>query len=133
MKRFRLLAVMTLVACTQFGNPDENQAKAAVAAQTIRPLSRHPDIGIATGNVSPQTAGNLKLPDKRGALVVIVKPSSPADRAGIIHGDVVRDLNGAVITNTTSLLQAAKTISRGQSVPVIVWRDGKEIPLTIKF
>jgi serine protease Do len=58
---------------------------------------RHPYIGIAGVDISPEIASIIGLNDSRGFLVTEVTAASPADRSGIRGGDVLTDVNGRQI------------------------------------
>jgi serine protease Do len=56
---------------------------------------RKPWIGWAVSEVSPEVRARLALPEEEGVLTVTrVLPGSPAERAGIRPGDVLRSING---------------------------------------
>jgi S1-C subfamily serine protease len=65
------------------------------------------------------------LPEgQRGLLVVRVERGSPAERAGLIIGDVITALDGQSITDTDDL-QALLTGERvGKTVPLAIVRGG---------
>jgi S1-C subfamily serine protease len=110
---------------------------------------RHPYIGIAGVDVSPEIASIIKLNDSRGFLVTEVTAGSPADRSGIKGGDVLTDVNGrqielggdviVAVDNTTvreiddllSYLETEKSI--GENVILRIIRDGEvqEIGVTL--
>lgn len=110
---------------------------------------RHPFIGIAGVDVSPEIASIIGLNDSRGFLVTEVTAGSPADRSGIRGGDVLTDVNGrqielggdviVAVDNTTvreiddllSYLETEKSV--GENVVLRVIRDGEvqEIGVTL--
>jgi serine protease Do len=56
---------------------------------------RKPWIGWAVSEVAPDVRARLSLPEEEGVLTVTrVLPASPAERAGIRPGDVIRSING---------------------------------------
>ena len=110
---------------------------------------RHPFIGIAGVDVSPEIASIIGLNDSRGFLVTEVTAGSPADRSGIRGGDVLTDVNGrqielggdviVTVDNTTvreiddllSYLETEKSV--GENVVLKLIRDGEvqEIGVTL--
>ena len=57
----------------------------------------HGYLGISMNDVTPDNASFFNLPDATGAIVSQVTPDSPAGRAGLKSGDVLRELNGKKI------------------------------------
>ena len=79
----------------------------------------------------------------RGLLTVMVEPESPAERAGLIAGDIVIGLSGQPLTSPQDLQsvldaeQIGKTISlqilrggKSQDVPVVIAEREEETPST---
>src|SRR5690606_10510086 len=55
-------------------------------------------IGVTIEPITPQIARQLDLPsDQRGAVVVEVAPRSEAERAGLVRGDVIFEVNGRAV------------------------------------
>jgi serine protease Do len=72
----------------------------------------------------------LKLPDDNGTLIEAVEPGGPAQKAGLLAGDVILSFDGRA-TDRSSLLQwVASTTGVGKTVTLRVSRDGK--PFDIK-
>jgi len=69
------------------------------------------------------------LPDATGAVVSEVTPDSPASRAGLKSGDVLRELNGRKIVDGRALQVAVSETAPGTSIDLGILRDGK--PQTI--
>ena len=73
----------------------------------------HGYLGIGMNDVTPDNAGFFNLPDATGAIVSEVTPDSPAGRAGLKSGDVLRELNGKKIDNGSALQVAVSETSPG--------------------
>lgn len=89
-------------------------------------------LGVAIQDITPEIAKSLGLGDRsRGALVADVVAGSPAEQAGLRHGDLVVSVDGKEIgtygqlSRTIALLPPGKTISLG------IVRDGKEQALSV--
>jgi serine protease Do len=72
-------------------------------------------------------AENLKLKDRRGAIVGQVFPGDPADKAGIKTGDIILEIDGRKIENTNELLRIVAALPVGKKVEIIVLRNGREL------
>ena len=60
-------------------------------------------IGVNITPVSPQIARDLGLPDATGAVIDNVEDDSPAQKAGMKNGDVVRAANGARVLDVDTM------------------------------
>jgi serine protease Do len=85
----------------------------------------HGYLGITMNDVTPENAGFFNLPDATGAIVSQVSPDSPASRAGLKNGDVLRELGGKKIVNGSALQVAVSQITPGNSISLGILRDGK--------
>jgi serine protease Do len=68
-----------------------------------------------------------------GALVVKVLPDSPAERGGMLPGDVVLEVNGKALSDANSLPMHVGQIMPGEEVRVTVARDRTFITLKFKL
>lgn len=91
---------------------------------------QHGYLGISMNDVTPENASFFSLPDATGALISQVVPNSPADKAGLKQGDVLRELDGKKIVNSSFLQVAVSQIAPGNVISLGILRDGK--PETIK-
>ena len=85
----------------------------------------HGYLGIGMNDVTPDNAGFFNLPDATGAIVSEVTPDSPASRAGLKSGDVLRELNGNKIDNGGALQVAVSEMTPGTTIDLGILRDGK--------
>jgi serine protease Do len=63
-------------------------------------------------------------------LVTDVTPGSPAEKAGIIRGDVIRKVNGYEIRDTVSLVNRIAEADVGSSLAIDLVRDGEPKTVT---
>jgi serine protease Do len=91
----------------------------------------HGYLGISMNDVTPDNAGFFNLPDATGAIVSQVTPDSPASRAGLKSGDVLRELNGRKIANGSALQVAVSETAPGTTIDLGILRDGK--PETVQI
>lgn len=87
-------------------------------------------LGIYPGEVTEQMLEFMNLPDTHGALVREVVENSPAARAGIRPGDVIRRFDGHEIIDHTQLPWLASSAGVGHRARVELLRNGQ--PLTIE-
>ncbi len=92
----------------------------------------HGYLGISMNDVTPDNASFFNLPDATGAIVSQVTPDSPAGRAGLKSGDVLRALNGNKIVNGSALQVAVSQVAPGTTISLGILRDGKPETLQVK-
>jgi serine protease Do len=87
-------------------------------------------LGVGIQAVTKDIAEQFKLTSARGALVTDVTPGSPAEKAGIIRGDVIRKVNGYEIKDTVSLVNRIAEADVGSSLAIDLVRDGEPKTVT---
>ena len=81
-------------------------------------------LGVAIQAVTKEIAEQFKLDSVRGAIVTDVTPGSPAEKAGIIRGDVIRKVNDYDVKDTISLVNRIAEADVGSSLKIDLVRDG---------
>ena len=90
-------------------------------------------LGATIQNVTPDLAESMGLgKDYKGALVADLVPGGPAQKAGLLPGDVVLDLNGHSVGSSTELTRLVAQSQNGQIMHVKVLRDGKTQVLDVR-
>ena len=87
-------------------------------------------LGVSIGPVTDEVAKELKLTDKKGALVMEVVEKSPADRAGLQQGDLIVGFDGKDVGSAQDLPRLVGNTPIGKEVILRVIREGR--PLDIK-
>ena len=90
-------------------------------------------IGVTIQDVDENTAKALGLPEATGALIGSVMPDEPAAKGGMKDGDVVLEVNGQKIDDSSALLRAIATEAPGSKVNMVVWRDGERKNITVQL
>ena len=88
-------------------------------------------LGVHIQTVTDEIADNFGLSPARGALVASLNEGSPAKKAGIQPGDIILSFDGKEIKRMRSLPSIVAETPVGKSVPVTVWRKGKEESMSI--
>ena len=92
------------------------------------------EAGYRTGITAiDNTAKALGLPEATGALIGSVMPDEPAAKGGMKDGDVVLEVNGQKIDDSSALLRAIATEAPGSKVNMVVWRDGERKNITVQL
>ena len=90
----------------------------------------HARLGIAIQEVNQTLADSFKLDKPEGALVASVEKGSPADKAGLKSGDVIRMVDGQPIIASGDLPALIGQDAPGQKVTLEIWRQGRPEELT---
>ncbi len=88
-------------------------------------------IGVQIGEVSKDVSAAIGLPKAEGAMVSGVEQDAPADKAGILAGDVITSFNGKPISKFSDLPRLVGEVKPGTSAPIEVWRKGKVVKLKV--
>ena len=83
-------------------------------------------MGVDLDDLKADRATTLGLKFPRGAQILYVHPTSPAERAGMKSGDVVVKFNGTSVVDLNHLINLVAMAPIGRPAAVIVWREGKE-------
>lgn len=79
-----------------------------------------------------ETAARLGLPRVQGARVSGITPKSPAERSKLSVGDVILQFDGVRIDDDNHLVNLVSLTPVEKDVPVIVFREGKAVSLTVR-
>jgi serine protease Do len=90
-------------------------------------------LGVVPVPVSQEAAQQLGMRDHRGALIADVGPMTPAGKADLRRGDVIREFDGHRIRNAAELRRRISEAPIGKSVVVKVFREGKETALNVEI
>lgn len=90
-------------------------------------------LGIDITPISEDYMKGFNLPSMNGALVQSVEPGSPAEKAGIEHGDVVTRVDSEAVNTPQDLIDYVSARAPGTDVRVTVIRGGHNKVLTVKL
>lgn len=62
--------------------------------------------GFAVQDLSPTSAARIGAVDDQGAIISLVEPASPASRAGLEAGDIIRSIDGSPVGSASELMRA---------------------------
>jgi serine protease Do len=88
-------------------------------------------LGVEVGPVTADSAKGFNLPDTRGALVSNVRVGSPAEKAGLEPGDVIRSVDGTPINESSDLPPVIGSLAPGRTVKLSILRNGKAIERSV--
>lgn len=80
-------------------------------------------LGVMIQDVSDEMAEAMGMEGTRGAMITDV-PEGPARDAGLQAGDVITSFDGTEVSDTRSLVRRVAEAPAGETVDVVVMRDG---------
>jgi serine protease DegQ len=87
-------------------------------------------VGVQAVGFPENTRESLHLATDRGLLVLNIAPSSSAERAGFLLGDIIVSINGSAVQNVHSLQPVLDPENVGKTAEFEVVRGGKLARLT---
>jgi serine protease Do len=106
-----------------------------IAEKTAQELIAHGKVehgylGISIESVTPENSQFFNLKEATGALVSQVTPDSPAAQAGVKSGDVIDQLDGHKVLDSSSLQIAVSQDNPGQKIQLGILRNGQPMTLS---
>ena len=109
-----------------------------LAQQVMQQIIQHGEVtrgwlGVSMRDMNPETAQAFNLPNVGGTLVVGVLRNGPAERAGILPGDILQAVNGKTLPDPAALLAYVAQLPPGSQAQVSLVRKNKtnQISVTI--
>ena len=95
-------------------------------------LAKEPGfVGLQVQGMSPAISQALGLKNADGVLIRDIALGGPADKAGLQRGDLILSFADKEIKTFEGLLTAVRAIGAGERVPITVYRQGKNVGLTL--
>ena len=88
-------------------------------------------LGVAIQEITKDLAESFGMKNTNGALIAGVEKNSPADKGGLLAGDVITKFDGKLITSSSDLPRAVGAAKPGKIVPVEVLRKGASKTLSV--
>lgn len=90
-------------------------------------------LGVVIQDVNEELAKQFGSKDKRGALVSDVLPDSPAQRGGLLQGDIITAINGRSIASVADLRNRIAETPPNTAVRLRVLRNGQKRDIKINL
>ena len=85
-------------------------------------------LGVQIQDIPDEMTQNLKLQNRSGTLIAQVEKGGPAEKAGLLSGDLIIEVNGNSIKDTFHIVQLISSLRVGEKAIVKVLRDSR--PMT---
>jgi S1-C subfamily serine protease len=102
--------------------------------------AEHPYLGVQMITLTPQTKADLNrnpnngitVNEERGVLIAQIVPNSPAARAGLRPGDVIRSIEGQAITESAQVQRSVESARIGQPLSMQISRNGQQQTVSLR-
>jgi serine protease Do len=88
--------------------------------------------GVAVEDLDRDTAKELGIKKAQGVVVTGVEPDSGAEKAGLMPGDVIREINRQPVKSVKEFEQLSSTVKKGENVLLLINRRGASLFLSAK-
>lgn len=88
-------------------------------------------LGVGIADVNAQIAAQANLVDIDGVYVTTVQKDGPAFNAGIIQGDVIKEINLNPVHNSAGLQEQVSKLRPGEKAVITILRDGKQLEIIV--
>ncbi|HWN83167.1 MAG TPA: PDZ domain-containing protein, partial [Candidatus Udaeobacter sp.] len=88
-------------------------------------------LGVQIQSLDDDLATGLGLDSKRGVVVNDLTAGGPAERAGLKHGDVILQFNGAAVKDADNLQSLVAAQDPGKPAELKIRRDGKDMTVKV--
>ncbi len=89
--------------------------------------------GVAVADLDRETAKELGIKGKaQGVVVTSVEPDSGADKAGLMPGDVIREINRQPVKSVKEFEKLSSSVKKGDNVLMLISRRGASLFLSAK-
>lgn len=81
-----------------------------------------PWLGVGLLEINERIADYYGLANREGAIIQVF-PDSPAAKAGLQDGDIIKEINHQKIKTTQDVVDIVKNLKVGQQIEVLIYRD----------
>jgi serine protease DegQ len=88
-------------------------------------------IGVEAQDITSELAESFKLKEAQGALIARVMRNSPADRAGVRPGDILLQINGHAVIDSSGMLNLIAGLKPERPATLKIVRNQAELELPV--
>jgi len=101
-----------------------------MAGSIMQQLIEHGEVergqlGITAQDLTPELAGAFGIDRQNGTVISRIEPGSPADRSKLQVGDVILNVDGKPVRNSSDVRNRIGLLRVGSRVTMTLWRDGR--------
>ena len=83
-------------------------------------------LGVYLGEISKKITESLNYKYNKGAYIIEVEKGSPADKAELLGGDIITEVDNEKVEDVEHLQYLIASRKPGEKVKITIWRNGKE-------
>jgi hypothetical protein len=95
------------------------------------PVGAPNQLDLGVGGMA--VAATVEQPHRAGLLIIALTPGSVAEKAGLIVGDILSEIDGHAVRQPAELQAAVAACKPGSAVPIKLYRGTDPITLTARF
>jgi serine protease DegQ len=88
-------------------------------------------IGVEVQDITPELAESFKLGETRGVLIANVVRGGPAEQAGVKPGDVLLEVQGKPVPDSSAMLNTVAETRPGEVATLTLLRSGEKVALKL--
>ena len=110
----------------------------SLAKQVMEQIIRHGGvvrgwIGVEVQDITPELAETFKMSKTSGVLIAGVLRGGPADRAGVKPGDILLEIGGKPVDDSTDMLNQVSGLEPGKVAALKILRNQTEAQLHVSI
>ncbi len=86
-------------------------------------------LGVGVQDITPDLATAFELSSSKGAVITLIMPNSPAEKAGLQVGDVITSINNEEVKNANDVVNDISFLRLGSKATISILREDK--PMTV--
>ncbi|QTA91795.1 DegQ family serine endoprotease [Desulfonema magnum] len=80
------------------------------------------ELGIRVSDITPEVSRRFNIKESEGVIVVGVEPGSKGEKADVMSGDIIKEVNHKTIKTVDDYTEAIRKIKSGESVQMFIRR-----------
>jgi len=101
----------------EIGRMDDEKIQSGLSSE-----QREEDLGLELIELTDDIAKEYNLTEETGVIVVDVEPNSKGEEAGILHGDVIKEINHNPVKNLKGFKKILEEIKSGELIQIFIKR-----------
>jgi len=90
------------------------------------------NLGLVVSDLTKELAAQLRTSETRGVVVMEVKSGSLAEEAGLLRGDIIKQINNTTIANSSEYTKAVAALKKGDLVRFLLQRGESALFVVMK-
>ena len=96
-----------------------------MVAEESPEIDKKNPLGIAVSNLTPEIIGQFRLQAEKGVMVVGVEPDSKGQEAGVLPGDLIKEINHQPVEDVDQYLKEIGKFKEGETISLYILRGNR--------